>query len=229
MPRPSPYPPLVLDLDDMSPSGLRPSPALAPDAKEAPSDKRNTAPPTFDLEEFAKEVMADGDGTASPPGLPDPPESEVRAISDTTKTGPPPPTSLYPERSAVQRSSSSALHQELDELLASRDYRAAIVVADQILADEPDDIRAKAGVLRCHGALEEVYASRLGSLESVPRVAVARADIPNLALDHISGFILALIDGSCTLEMILDMASMPRLDTLRVLHELVQQGTVTLE
>jgi hypothetical protein len=228
MPRPSPYPPLELDLDDISPSGLRPAPTMGPAPTQAPSDKRNTAPPAFDLEEFAKEIMADGLPAPVPP---DPPDSEVRAVSHTTKTGPPPAMSPYPERSAIHRSSSpsGALHQELDELLASRDHRAALVVAEQILADDPDDIRAKAGVVRCHGALEEMYAARLGSLERVPRVAVPREEIPTLALDHISGFVLALIDGHCTLDMILDMASMPRLDALRVLHELVQHGTVTLD
>ena len=223
----------------MSPSGLRPSPAAEPVRRESSetetttegsSDKRNTAPPAFDLEEFAKEVMADAPEGA---GVPDPPDSEVRAVSHTSKTAPPPPVSLYPERSAIssssKKSSLSSLHEELDELLACRDHRAALVVAEQILADEPDDIRAKAGVLRCHGALEEMYAASLGSLERVPRVAVPREDIPTLALDHISGFILALIDGSCSLDTILDMASMPRLDALRVLHELVQQGTVTLD
>jgi hypothetical protein len=232
MPRPSPYPPLELDLDDISPSGLRPAQEPVrpePEAADASSDKRNTVPPAFDLEEFAKEVMADGPEGGPIPGLPDPPDSEVRAVSHTSKTGPPPPQSLYPEKSAIKKSSASSLHQELDELLACRDHRAALVVAEQILADEPDDIRAKAGVLRCHGALEEMYASRLGSLERIPRVVIPREEIPTLALDHISGFILALIDGTCTLDTILDMASMPRLDALRVLHELVQHGTVTLD
>ncbi len=231
MPRPSPFPPLELDLDDMSPSGLRPSPTVDASAK-APADKRNTAPPEFDLETFAKEVMAEGlDAPGHPgdqPGLPDPPESEVRAVSDTAKTGPPPATSLYPEKSDSQRTAPS-IHAELDDLLASRDHRAAIVVAEQILADDPDDIRAKAGVQRCHAALEEMYVLRLGSLEGVPRVAITREEITGLALDHRSGFVFALIDGICTLEMILDMASMPRLDALRVLLELVQQGTVALD
>ena len=249
MPRPSPYPPafppLELDLDDMSPSGLRPAPTFEapyePASEDRPaSDKHNTVPPQFDLEEFAKEVMAEGElswdasaaagGAGLPgPGLPDPPESEVRAVSDTAKTGPPPPTtSLYPEKSAIQRTS-SALHIELAELLLAKDHRAALVVAEQILADDADDIRARAGVLRCEHAIEQMYTQRLGSLEHVPRVVVPRDEIPNLALDHRSGFILALVDGTCTLDMILDMASMPRLDVLRVLMELVQQGTIALE
>jgi hypothetical protein len=257
MPRPSPYPPafppLELDLDDMSPSGLRPAPTFEPTLEpesgaRPPSDKRNTVPPHFDLEEFAKEVMADGEASrglsgeltwdadadadvdgARAPNLPDPPESEVRAISDTAKTGPPPAaTSLYPEKSAIQRTL-SGLHIELDDMLRAKDHRAALVVAEQILADDPEDIRARAAALRCQSTIEDMYAQRLGSLESVPRVAVPREEIPNLALDHRSGFILALVDGTCTLDMILDMASMPRLDVLRVLLELVQQGTITLE
>ena len=111
---------------------------------------------------------------------------------------------------------------------ADQDYRAALVVADQILADDPDNKPAKAGRKTCHDELEKLYIARIGSLEQVPTVAVSPQEIPNLALDHRSGFILALVDGVSTLDMILDMASMPRLDALRVLLELVQHGTLTL-
>jgi hypothetical protein len=82
--------------------------------------------------------------------------------------------------------------------------------------------------MRCHEELEKVYAERLGSLAQVPSIAVAMKEIPGLALDHRSGFILSLVDGVSTLDMILDMSGMSRLDTLRVLHELIQHGTLTL-
>ena len=42
------------------------------------------------------------------------------------------------------------------------------------------------------------------------------------------GFILSLIDGSSSVEMILDVCGMPKLDALRILHELVQQKIVAL-
>ena len=211
MPRPSPYPPLELDFDDLSPSGLRPAPlpalGLGPDAQSAPSDKRNTAPPEFDLEEFAKEVMGAAD--VDEPDLPEPPASDVRAVTDTARTCPPPAgiDSLYPEASDV-RGTLNPILAELEQKLGAGDFRGALVVAEQLLGDDPANEQAKAAVARCHEAIEKLYVERLGSLERVPHVAVRRDEIPNLALDHRSGFILALVDGISTLDMILDMASM---------------------
>jgi hypothetical protein len=49
-----------------------------------------------------------------------------------------------------------------------------------------------------------------------------------VAIDHRAGFLLSLVDGSSTLEAILDVCGMPRLDALRILHELVQRGAVGL-
>jgi hypothetical protein len=38
---------------------------------------------------------------------------------------------------------------------------------------------------------------------------------------------LSLIDGSSTVEMILDVCGMAKLDAFRILHELVQQKIVS--
>jgi hypothetical protein len=73
-----------------------------------------------------------------------------------------------------------------------------------------------------------MYAARLGPLSRRPSVLVARAQLRWLSLDHRAGFVLSLIDGTSTLDMILDLSGMPRLDALRILLELVQQKVVAL-
>jgi hypothetical protein len=106
------------------------------------------------------------------------------------------------------------------------DYTGAIALADLILTDAPGspaalDCRAKSGA-----ALEGIYATRLGPMDRLPIVVMAPAQIDGLGIDHRAGFLLSLIDGSSTLEAILDVCGMPRLDALRILHELVQRGAV---
>src|SRR5262249_41275404 len=118
--------------------------------------------------------------------------------------------------------------KELAELVLARDYKAALVVAEEILADDPSNLDAREAMLRCQSEMEDLYVKRLGALSQVPAVAVAPAEIPSLALNHRSGFILALVDGVSTLEMILDVCGMSRLEALRVLLELVQSGILTL-
>jgi hypothetical protein len=45
-------------------------------------------------------------------------------------------------------------------------------------------------------------------------------------MDHRAGFILSLIDGASSVDLILDVCGMPKLDALRILQELVQQKIV---
>jgi hypothetical protein len=73
-----------------------------------------------------------------------------------------------------------------------------------------------------------MYAARLGPLDRVPSVVVQRTQLRWLSIDHRAGFVLSLIDGSSTLEMILDVCGMPKLDAMRILDELVQQRIVAL-
>jgi hypothetical protein len=60
------------------------------------------------------------------------------------------------------------------------------------------------------------------------RVAVPSDQIRWLSLDHRAGFVLSLIDGSSTVEELLDISGMNRLDALRILYTLYDQRVVAL-
>jgi hypothetical protein len=49
-----------------------------------------------------------------------------------------------------------------------------------------------------------------------------------LSLDHRSGFLLSLIDGTSSVEELLDISGMPRLDALRIMYGLFQERVITL-
>jgi hypothetical protein len=68
----------------------------------------------------------------------------------------------------------------------------------------------------------------LGSLEQIPWLAIDASKLRSLDADHVTGFVLSQVDGEVTLETIIDVSGMPRLDALRILHRLVEQGTLTL-
>ena len=74
-----------------------------------------------------------------------------------------------------------------------------------------------------------MYAARLAPLDRAPIVVVPRAQMRWLSIDHRAGFVLSLIDGQSTVETILDVSGMPKLDALRILHELVQQKIVAFK
>jgi hypothetical protein len=66
------------------------------------------------------------------------------------------------------------------------------------------------------------------SLFAVPWLVVTYPDLQKLPLDARAGFVVSLIDGRCTVEMILDVSGMPEDEALDILRELVRLGAVEL-
>jgi hypothetical protein len=73
---------------------------------------------------------------------------------------------------------------------------------------------------------EAAYLRRLGSMQSIPRMVRPMQD---LELDQRSGFVCSFIDGASTIEDIIDVSSVPKLEVLRILDDLVAQGGVSVE
>jgi hypothetical protein len=117
---------------------------------------------------------------------------------------------------------------EMRERLSLGDYTGALEMAELLLAEDPSDAEAAECADSCRGVLEGMYAARLGPLDKVPVIVVQRAQLRWLSIDHRAGFILSLVDGSSTLEMILDVCGMPRLDAMKILQELLQKKVLSL-
>ena len=112
---------------------------------------------------------------------------------------------------------------EMRERFSLGDYTGALEMAELMLAEEPGNLEAAECGENCRTVLEGMYAARIGPLDRVPMVVVPRSQMRWLSIDHRAGFILSLVDGSSSVEMILDVCGMPKLDALRILQELVQQ------
>jgi hypothetical protein len=57
-------------------------------------------------------------------------------------------------------------------------------------------------------------------------VAVSPNELLGYGLDHLSGFLLSLIDGATDVETVLDLCGRPRLLALSHLRDLVARGIV---
>lgn len=115
---------------------------------------------------------------------------------------------------------------EMRERFSLGDYTGALEMAEILLAEEPGHVEAASCGERCRSILESMLVAKLGPLTRVPMVVVPRTQMRWLSLDHRAGFVLSLVDGSSSVEMILDVSGMPRLDALRILQELVAQKIV---
>jgi hypothetical protein len=156
---------------------------------------------------------------AAPPGVRSPsPTSIEAAVLSAIRTPAPPPE-------ITERTIEDPI-AEMRERFSLGDYTGALEMAELILAEEPGNLEAAECGENCRTVLENMFTARLGPLERVPMVVVPRTQMRWLSMDHRAGFVLSLIDGSSSVDMILDVCGMPKLDALRILHELVQQKIV---
>jgi hypothetical protein len=147
-----------------------------------------------------------------------PPPLQQELVDATSRDAP--PSSKQPD---ATRPVAPPTAREMNDRVALGDYTGALEVAEGLLSLEPEHEGARACAATCRGVLKQMYAARIGPLERVPVVMVARDQLRWLSIDHRAGFVLSLVDGVSSVEMILDVSGMPELDALRILSELAQQ------
>lgn len=93
----------------------------------------------------------------------------------------------------------------------------------------PAAVPSSRGLKRRSSALDQTYLDALGGPFGVPRVVVSPAALTGLSLAREAAFLLSLIDGASTVDDLIDISGMGRLDTLRTLYELLQRRVVSVE
>jgi hypothetical protein len=76
--------------------------------------------------------------------------------------------------------------------------------------------------------LTQMFAARIGPLDQVISVVISPDEVQWLALDHRAGFLLSLVDGQSTVDEILDISGMTRLDALKIIFDLTERQVVRL-
>jgi len=242
-------PPIIGPVGRPTPSGLLSLansrvPSHAPPRKESfgafPAVDREwaelaTRPPPPEFADALDEAMPslarphdDGDVATRPP-----PPMQQDLIDALARGEPPPSMREAPDLSsaagrAALRSAPPSLPsaQEMNDRVSLGDYSGALEVAEKLLEIDPRDREALACAESCRTVLRQMYTARIGPLDRVPMVMVARDQLRWLSIDHRAGFVLSLVDGVSSVEMILDVSGMPELDALRILSELAQQRII---
>ncbi|HEX9621546.1 MAG TPA: hypothetical protein VF989_15485 [Polyangiaceae bacterium] len=118
--------------------------------------------------------------------------------------------------------------EDMKDRYATGDFTGALVIAEGILETDPNDSTALGCAQSCRDVLTQMYSARLGPLSQRISVAIRQDEIRWLSLDHRAGFLLSLVDGTLTIEELLDVSGMPRLEALRIVHGLFDQRVVAL-
>jgi hypothetical protein len=180
------------------------------------SGERPTVMPPFDLAAFARASEGHLRAVATLPPI----EAFATPVDDAP--------AVDPDAPEITGSTLEDPVMEMRERLAMGDHAGSLALAELILLSDPDNLDAAECGEDCRRSLETALIDRLGSLLRVPVLAIPRTQLLARALDHRAGFLLSLVDGSSTLEMILDVCSMPEMDALRLVDELVRTGILAL-
>lgn len=120
------------------------------------------------------------------------------------------------------------LRHQMKDRYATGDFSGALALAESLLEGDRDDLEAQRFATSCRDVLTQMLASRLGTFAQVVVIALSQEELRWLTLDHRAGFLLSLVDGCSTIEELLDISGMARLESLRILSTLIEQRVVRL-
>jgi hypothetical protein len=112
------------------------------------------------------------------------------------------------------------------ELFGLNDFTGAHELLQKIQQRKPDDAEVSRMLHECEENLVHMYESKMGDRERRPRVSIQPDEVIWLSLDPRAGFVLAQIDGQVTFEDLYAICGLSRLDTARILHQLLEEGVI---
>jgi hypothetical protein len=115
------------------------------------------------------------------------------------------------------------------ELVALNDFSGALELLGKILERKPNDRDATQMHELCEQNLTLMFESKLGAMDSRPSVAIPPDEVIWLNLDPRAGFVLAQIDGEVSFEDLYAICGLKRLDTARILCQLLEEGVVQVQ
>lgn len=162
------------------------------------------------------------DGPAAAPSITLDAPAVDHSLSHLDVTPPPEEARLPPST----RQQVTALISDARERYALGDFSGALALLDRVLALDPGHAEAMGMKDDCTETLVQMYESQLGTLDRAPRLVVNPDEIVWLNLDHRAGFVLAQVDGVVTFDDLYSICGMSRLDTSRILAQLLGEKVI---
>lgn len=122
----------------------------------------------------------------------------------------------------------STLLQGVEDLLSLGDVSSALELLRKAEQLSPGDTRVLAASARCAQKQQAALEARLGDLKRVPTLKLRMAELMKLSLDARTGFLLSRIDGRLSFEALFAVSGMSRMDTTRVLVQLLDQDIIVV-
>jgi tetratricopeptide (TPR) repeat protein len=192
-------------------------------ARTAPSAPAPLEPAPEDVE-YAPSPWDEGPAVAAPIVLDPAGGLDLSAVAEKSDLRP-----LVPEGNGapvVPRTDVQVWLSAAKELFDLGDFSGSLELIEKILQVDPEHGEARDYLRQNEATLISMYESKLGPLSAVPRLAVKPEEILWLNLDHRAGFLLAQIDGTVDYDSLFALSGLPRLDTARILANLIADGVI---
>jgi hypothetical protein len=130
------------------------------------------------------------------------------------------------EERALASASPDELIGQARDLFALHDFNGAMELLEKLVELSPNHAEGRSLLVQCRSQLVRMLESKLGDLDRVPRLMISSEEVIWLNLNHRAGFILSQIDGTVTYDDIISLSGMPRLDTLKIMVELLSTRVI---
>ncbi|MBI5496446.1 MAG: hypothetical protein HY904_15595 [Deltaproteobacteria bacterium] len=124
------------------------------------------------------------------------------------------------------KSRCAAMMARVKELHDLGDFSGSLEIVEKVLELDPQNAEARDYMERNEETLLQMYLSKLGPLERTPRMRMTADQVIWLNLHHKAGFLLSRVDGMSSFDDILSLSAMPRLETVRILAQLLSAGVI---
>ena len=125
------------------------------------------------------------------------------------------------------------------DFMATRDRDAAFALGSDSNQDHtrptmPVPVAPRPEIIDESGVFQAVFTEqdvlqRIGGFDRTPLVRMTPDQIRTLPLDPACAFLIGQMDGMMTIEMLIDLAPIPKEDVLRSLCMLVDHGVITVQ
>jgi hypothetical protein len=100
----------------------------------------------------------------------------------------------------------------------------AVAAVDLALSEDPNSVLGQKLITRNKDTIVALFQGYLGDLDRMPQLARPLHELANAPISSRAAFLLSRIDGTLTIDELLDVSGMPRLEAYRHLCQLFLRG-----